>query len=99
MEKGGYLRFQLLQEVGIIGLQAVYLTHPITCFPCVDDDWQILIVGTQHEFGEECNLVTVFAFGFHLVGERGAEILQPLAVFPAVEQHLVHEDKQLACPV
>ena len=25
MEKGGYLRFQLLQEVGIIGLQAVSL--------------------------------------------------------------------------
>ena len=68
MEKGGYLRFQLLQEVGVIGLQAVYLAHPIACFPCIYDYGQILVVGAQHEFGEECNLVTVFAFGFHLVG-------------------------------
>ena len=77
------LRFQLLQEVGIIQLQAVYLAYPIACFTHINDDRQILVVGTQHEFGEERNLVTVFAFGFHLVGECGAQILQPLAVLPA----------------
>ena len=99
MEKGGYLRFQLLQEVGVIGLQAVYLAHPIACFPCVYDYGQMLVVGTQHEFGEERNLVTVFAFGFHLIGKCGAEVLQPLAILPAVEQHLIHHDKQLASPV
>ena len=99
MEKSGYLCFQLLQEIGIIGLQAVYLPHPIACFPCVDDDRQILVVGTQHELCEESYLVTVFAFGFHLVGESGAQVLQPLAVLPAVEQHLIHKDKQLPCPV
>ena len=49
VKEGWYLRFQLLQKVGIIGLQAVYLAHPITCFPCVYDDGQILVVGTQHE--------------------------------------------------
>ena len=75
MKKGRYLRFQLLQEVGIIGLQAVYPAHPIACFPCVDDDRQILVVGTQHEFGEERDLVSILAFGFHLVGECGAEVL------------------------
>ena len=99
MKKGGYLRFQLLQEVGIIGLQAVYLAHPIACFPCVYDYGQMLVVGAQHEFGEERNLVTVFAFGFHLIGKCGAEVLQPLAILPAVEQHLIHHDKQLASPV
>ena len=99
MEKGGYLRFQLLQEVGIIGQQAVYLAYPIACFPCVYDYGQMLVVGAQHEFGEERNLVTVFAFGFHLIGKCGAEVLQPLAILPAVEQHLIHHDKQLASPV
>ena len=68
MEKGGYLRFQLLQEIGIIRLQAVYLMHPIACFPSIYDDGQILVVGTQHELGEEGYLVTVLAFGFHFVG-------------------------------
>ena len=99
MEKGGYLRFQLLQEVCVIGLQTVYLAHPIACFTCINDNGQILVVGAQHEFGEECNLVTVFAFGFHLVGKCGAEVLQPLAVLPAVEQYLVHHDEQFSCPV
>jgi len=35
-------------------------------------------------------LVTVFAFGFHLVGKCGAQVLQPFAVLTAVEQYLVH---------
>ena len=99
IKKGGYLRFQLLQEVGIIGLQAVYPAHPIACFTCVDDDRQILVVRTQHEFGEECYLVTVLAFGFYFIGKCGAEVLLPLAVLPAVEQYLIHKYKQLACPV
>lgn len=68
MEKSWYLRFQLLQEIGIIGLQAVYLAYPIACFPSIYDDGQVLVVGTQHELGEEGYLVTVFTFGFHLVG-------------------------------
>lgn len=59
----------------------------------------MLVVGTQHEFGEERNLITVFAFGFHLIGKCGAEVLQPLAILPAVEQHLIHHDKELASPV
>ena len=80
-------------------MQAVYLAYPIACLARVDDDRQILVVGTQHELGEEGYLVMVFAFGFHLVGECGAEVLQPLAVFPAVEQHLVHHDEQFARPV
>ena len=99
MEKGGYLRFQLLQEVGIIRLQAVYLAHPIACFPCVYDYEKILVVGAKHELGEERYLVSVFAFGFHLIGECGAEVLQPFAILPAVEQHLIHHDKQLASPI
>lgn len=86
-------RFQLLKEIGVVRLQAVYLAHPIACLACVDDDRQILIVGTQYELGEEGYLVTVLAFGFHLVGECGAEVLQPLAVLTAVEQHLVHHDE------
>ncbi len=59
----------------------------------------MFVVGAQHELGEEAYLVTVFAFGFHLVGKRGAQVLQPLAVLTAVEQHLVHHDEQLASPV
>lgn len=52
-------RFQLLQEIGIVRLQVVYLSHPITCLASVNDDRQILVVGTQHELGEEGYLVTV----------------------------------------
>ena len=59
----------------------------------------MLVIGTKYELGEEAYLVTVFAFGFHLVGKRGAEIFQPLAVLPTVKQYLVHHDNQLACPV
>lgn len=92
-------RFQLLQKIGIVRLQAVYLAYPITCFARIDDDRQILVVGTQHELGEKGYLVTVFALGFHLIGECGAEVLQPLAVLPAVEQYLVHHDKQFTRPV
>ena len=36
---------------------------------------------------------------FHLVGKCGTEVLQPFAVFPTVEQHLIHHDKELPCPV
>ena len=68
MEKGGYLRFQLLQKVGVIGLQAVYFAHPIACLPCIYDYRQILVIGAKHELGKERNLVTVFAFGFHFIG-------------------------------
>ena len=59
----------------------------------------MLVVGAQHELGEEAYLVTVFAFRLHLVGKRGAEVLQPFAVLTAVEQHLVHQDVQLASPI
>ena len=99
IEESWYFRFQFLQEAGIIGLQAVYLAHPIACFPCIYDDRQILVIGTQHELGEKADFVTVFAFGFHLVGKCGAEVLQPLAVLPAAQQHLVHHDKEFTCPV
>ena len=43
MQESGYLRFQLLQEVGIVILQRYNFPHPITCFPCVNDDGQIEI--------------------------------------------------------
>ena len=99
MEKGGSLRFQFLPEDGINGLQAVSLALPLACFPCLYVYGQMLVVGTQHEFGEERNLVTVFAFGFHLIGKCGAEVLQPLAILPAVEQHLIHHDKELSSPI
>ena len=68
VEKSRYLRFQFLQEVGIIGLQAVYLAYPIACFSCIYDYGQILVVGAQHKLGKERYLVTVFAFGFHFIG-------------------------------
>ena len=38
----------------------------------------MLVVGPQHEFGEERNLITVFAFGFHLIGKCGATIYDVL---------------------
>ena len=79
-------------EVGIITLQRHYLPHPVACFSCVYEYGQIFVVGTQHELGEESNLRSVFAFGFHLVGESGAQVFQPFAVFPAVEQNFVHDD-------
>ncbi len=94
IEESWYFRFQLLQEAGIVRLQTVYLAHPIACFPCVYDDGQILVIGTQHELGEEADFVTVFSFGFHLVGKCGAEVLQPFAVLPAAQQHFVHHDKK-----
>lgn len=99
MEKGGYLYFQPLQEIGIIRLQAVYFAYPITCFTYINDYGQIFVVGTQHELGKERYLITLFAFGFHLVGECRAKVLQPLAVLPAVEQYLIHHDKEFPCSV
>lgn len=36
---------------------------------------------------------------FHLVREGGAEVLQPLGILPATEQHLVHDNQQLASPI
>ena len=45
IQKGRYLSFQLLQEVCVIGLQTVYLAHPIACFTCINDYRQILVVG------------------------------------------------------
>ena len=45
IQKGRYLSFQLLQEVCVIGLQTVYLAHPIACFTCINDNRQILVVG------------------------------------------------------
>ena len=68
-------------------------------FPHINDDRQILVVGTQYELGKESYLVAVFAFGFHLVEECGAQVLQPLAVLPAAQKHLVHHDKKFPCPV
>ena len=59
----------------------------------------MLVVGAKHELCEEAYLVTVFPFRLHLVGKSGAEVLQPLAVLTAVEQYLVHHDKQLSRPV
>ena len=38
------------------------------CFSCIYDYGQILVVGAQHKLGKERYLVTVFAFGFHLIG-------------------------------
>ena len=73
-------------ELGMDYLQLLYL-QPIQKLPI------LLLVS------EERNLVTVFAFGFHLIGKCGAEVLQPLAILPAVEQHLIHHDKELASPV
>ena len=59
----------------------------------------MLVIGAKHELGEKAYLITVFSFGFHLVGKCSAEIFQPLTVLPTVKQYFVHHDKQLACPV
>ena len=99
MEKSWDFRFQLLQEVCIVILERHNFPHPIACLANVNDDGQMLVVGTQHELCEEAYLVTVFSFRLYLVGKRGTEILQTLAVLTAVEQYLVHHDEQLACPV
>ena len=73
-------------ELGMDYLQLLYL-QPIQKLPI------LLLVS------EERNLITVFAFGFHLIGKCGAEVLQPLAILPAVEQHLIHHDKELTRPI
>ncbi len=80
MQESGDFGFQLLQEVGVVAVQRHNLPHPIACLPCVNDDGQVLVVGAKHELGEEAYLVTVFPFRLHLVGKRGAEVLQPFAV-------------------
>ena len=98
-QEGRNFFFQLLQEIRVIVLQRIYLPYPVSCFPCVYDYRQVLVVWTQYELGEEGYFRAVFPFGFHLVIESGAQILQPLAVFPAVEQHLVHDNEQLSGPV
>ena len=59
----------------------------------------MLVVGTQHELGEETYFVTVFAFGFHLIGQCSTEVLQPFTVLPAVEQYFIHHDEQFPCPI
>ena len=48
---------------------------------------------------KEGDFVSVFALSFHLIGKRCAEIFQSFTVFPAIEQYLVHHNKQFTCPI
>ena len=50
-----------------------------------------LLLDIMSNMNVESNLRSVFAFGFHLVGESGAQVFQPFAVFPAVEQNFVQQ--------
>ena len=99
IEKGRNFGFQLLQKVGVIAFKTFYLSYPISGFSHIYDDWEQLVVGTQHELGKEGDFVSVFAFCFHLIGKRCAEILQSFTVFLAIEQYLVHHNKQFTCPI
>lgn len=49
--------------------------------------------------GKEEDLVSVFTFCFHLIGERCAKIFQSFTVFPAVEQNFIHNNEQFSCPI
>ena len=99
VQESGDFILQLLQEIGVITLQPSYLAYPIACLACIYDNGQMLVVGTQHELGEETYFVTVFAFGFHLIGQCSTEVLQPFTVLPAVEQYFIHHDEQFPCPI
>jgi hypothetical protein len=49
------------------------------------DNRTSFVVGTQNKLGEEIHFLTVFAFGFRLVGKGGTQILDALGIFPAVK--------------
>ena len=71
IEESRYFRCQFLQKVCIVTFKAMNFPYPVTCLARVNDDGQAFVIGTKHELGEESNLVTVLAFGFHLVGKCG----------------------------
>lgn len=99
MEKCRYLVAYFLQKRGVVGGELRNLPYPITCLAGVDDYGEILVVGTQHEFGEETHLLAVASFGFHLVVAGGTEILQTLGILALVEKHFVNHDYEFAVPV
>ena len=99
MEKCRYLIADFLQKRGVVGDELRNLPYPVACLAGVDDYGEILVVGTQHELGEETHLLAVASFGFHLVVACGAEILQTLGILALIEQHLVNHDYKFAVPV
>lgn len=99
MEKCWYLVADFLQKRGVVGGEPRNLPHPVACLAGVNDHGKILVVGAQHELGEETHLLAVAPFGLHLVVIGGAEVFQTLGVLALVEKHLVHYDYQLAVPI
>jgi hypothetical protein len=99
MEKGRYLVADFLQKRGIVGGKPRNLPHPVAGLAGVDDHGKILVVGAQHELGEETHLLAVASFCLHLVVVGGAEVLQTLGVLALVEQHLVNHYDEFAVPV
>jgi hypothetical protein len=74
VEKCRYFVSDFLQKGGIVGGELRNLPHPVASFAGVDDYGEILVVGTQHELGEEAHLLPVASLGLHLVVAGGAEI-------------------------
>ena len=59
----------------------------------------MLVVGTEDELAEKGNLVSVLAFGLHLVGCCRTEVFQSLGILSPRKQDFINHDKQLASPV
>ena len=73
--------------------------HPVASLRRLDQHGIALVVGAQHELPEELHLPAVAPLCLGLVAAGRREVLDPFGVFAAVEQHLIHADQQLACPV
>ena len=66
------------------------LPRPETGLLAVNDDGERLVVGTEYEFGEEFDLLSIFSLCFHLVAQCRAEVLQAFGILPAIQKHLVN---------
>jgi hypothetical protein len=75
------------------------LPNPETRLFAVNDDGERLIIGTEDEFGEEFDLLSIFSLCFHLVAQCRAEVLQAFGILPAIQKHLVNHYQQFACPI
>ena len=67
VQKCRYLILQFLKKRGVVFSQPTNLSYPIACLLWLNVNREILIVGTQYEFGKELHFIAVFALCLHLV--------------------------------
>jgi len=99
IQKGGYLLYQLVQEIGILLFKGRDLPHPETGLMGIDLDKTILVITAEDKFTEELHFPFVLALGLEFVPVGGTQIFDALGKLLFVEQYLVNTYQQLVGPV